>query len=383
MDNPHDAPSPSKGKATDAGHKTWRASWWDFYPMLERPGRCDPSYILDCGVKLTCNCRPIQWSQSSVIFTAHPSQPMITGRHFSSSKQFILPSPTSVLSSPISYEPPSVISVSPSDEWLFAYFPRRDGEGIGCLWKRGAQIDSWQVNEYWSFAKGGGVVTASWLTTPREVRTAIEPSSFQVLIYEKWASNSTGNPTRLPTRGPAVPVSSPTLFLITQDHYMHIKYHRYVVPGLRTLKRSLSVSGMTFETAQNAADPLENVNGTRQCIDAAVGLGYNGKALHRRLKFLCLHILDSTIFIATRSRRVPAPPITTVTNIPATPFNSMDLSVPVDLSHAMTTEQRTLDWETWGEERSVDIYEAHLKFDGMNMGKVVVLAQRSLISILP
>lgn len=33
-------PSPSKGKGVDASNKTWRASWWDFYPLLERPKRC-------------------------------------------------------------------------------------------------------------------------------------------------------------------------------------------------------------------------------------------------------------------------------------------------------------------------------------------------------
>ena len=113
--------------------------------------------------------RPVQWSKSSVIFTAHPTQPVVTGRHFSSSKQFFLPSPTPLNASPTPYDPPSAITVGPDDLWLFAYFPRRDGEGIGCLWKRGPQIDNWGVKECWTYPKGGGVVTASWLDSNREV----------------------------------------------------------------------------------------------------------------------------------------------------------------------------------------------------------------------
>lgn len=113
--------------------------------------------------------RPLYWSQNSVIFTASLTQPIITGRHFSSSKTFVLPSPSPVLSSPVSYESPSIITVAAGDEWLFAYFPRYDGDGTGCLWKRGPQIDNWAVKEFWSFTSGGGVVAASWLGSPREV----------------------------------------------------------------------------------------------------------------------------------------------------------------------------------------------------------------------
>ena len=160
-------PSPSKGKGVDVGNKTWRASWWDFYPLLERPKRC--VHIWSNKIFYSRHNRQMQWSQSSVIFTAHPTQALITGRHFSSSKQFVLPSPQPIIASPGSYEPPSVLSVSPGDLWLYAFFPRRDGEGVGCLWKRGAQIDIWPVNEFWTYPKGGGAVTASWLGSHREV----------------------------------------------------------------------------------------------------------------------------------------------------------------------------------------------------------------------
>lgn len=113
----------------------------------------------------------MEWSNSSTIFAAHPTQPLLTARHFSSSKKFVVPSPTSIINSPASYLPPTVISVSPTDDWLFAYFPGRHSDGLGCLWQRGLQIDGWTVKEWWGIARDAGVVTASWLGTPREVRS--------------------------------------------------------------------------------------------------------------------------------------------------------------------------------------------------------------------
>lgn len=158
--------SPSKGKAREKTH--WQAGWWDFHPLSERPQKYE--FCRTFFPYLFVNVRPIEWSQSSVLFTAHPTQPLVCGRYFSSSKQFKLPSPPLIVSSPKSYEPPSIISVAPDDEWLFAYFPGHNGDGAGCLWKRGAQIDSWTVREWWSFAPGGGVVVSSWLGQPRVVR---------------------------------------------------------------------------------------------------------------------------------------------------------------------------------------------------------------------
>ncbi|KAF8163366.1 hypothetical protein B0H34DRAFT_650242 [Crassisporium funariophilum] len=307
--------SPSKGKGTDS---TWRASWWDFYPLLERPRR------------------QIQWSNSSVIFTAHPTKPLITGRHFSSSKRFVLPSPAPVALSPASYDPPSVITVAATDEWLFAYFPRRDGEGTGCIWKRGPQIDSWDVKESWSFPKGGGAVTASWLGNPRE-----------------WAINASDNPVRLPPRGPATPLSNPTIVIVTQDHHVHVSYLRYYFPSIRTLKRPLAFPGVTVEQPQ-MNDPLESASGNRQCLDAAIGFGYN----------------ESSFLVATYSRRVPPPPLASPMTAPIAPFNSMDLSIPVDAPQLLQ-EPRPMDWETSGDERTIELFEVHLRFDASYMMAVI------------
>jgi hypothetical protein len=94
----------------------------------------------------------------------------VIARHFSSSKQFTMPSPKPVNTNQTAYEPPTVISAAPTDDWLFAYFPKSNGEGTGCLWKRGAQIDSWVVNEWWTFPAQKAPVIAEWLGAPREVR---------------------------------------------------------------------------------------------------------------------------------------------------------------------------------------------------------------------
>ncbi|KDR81679.1 hypothetical protein GALMADRAFT_239795 [Galerina marginata CBS 339.88] len=301
---------PSKGKGVETNSKNWRAGWWDFYPLLERPKR------------------PLQWSQSSIIFTAHPTQPIITGRHFSSSKQFVLPSPPPIMTSPASYDPPTVISASPCDAWLLAYFPRRDGEGTGCLWKRGPHVDNWIVKECWSLPKGGGIVAASWLGNRRE-----------------WVAGASGIPIRLPVRGPAIPISDATLLLVTQDNYVHLSYIRHYSSGLKTLKRSLIFFGVSTESSPSPMDVGENANSTRQCVEAAIGIGYN----------------ENTIFIATHSRRVPPPGPTTL-NAPA--FDSMDLSVT---RHLTSPDQKTAEWENWGEERTIELYEVQIRFDSVQM----------------
>jgi hypothetical protein len=112
----------------------------------------------------------VEWSQSSTIFVAHATQPLVVARTFSSPNQFSIPSPPPIITSPSSYAPPTVISVHPNDDWLFAYFPGREIDGIGCLWKCGRQVDSWVVKEWRNMARDGGVVAACWAGTEREVR---------------------------------------------------------------------------------------------------------------------------------------------------------------------------------------------------------------------
>ena len=42
----------------------------------------------------------------------------------------------------------------------------------------------------------------------------------------------------------------------------------------------------------------------------------------------------------------------------------MDLSVNVDIPTLVTPDQKAIEWENWGEERSLDVYEVQVRFDG-------------------
>jgi len=228
-------------------------------------------------LSLCLSCRPIEWSDASVIFTAHPTQPLITARHFSTLKKFFVPSPTPVVSSSASYEPPSIISVAPGYCWLFAYFPRRDGDGIACLWERAVEIDNWRIKEWWSLAQGAGIVSANWIGAPRQVRvmTDLKLSSSSA-SPPQWITDSSGSSTRLPPRGPHTPVSSPTLLLVTQDHRVNVCYFRHYIPSLKILSCSLEQPGVILESQAHLVQDKSS-NAARQCFCATIGLGYNGE----------------------------------------------------------------------------------------------------------
>ncbi|KAF5358405.1 hypothetical protein D9756_001502 [Leucocoprinus leucothites] len=297
--------SPSKGKAKEPTH--WHSGWWDFYPLTERP------------------YRPLQWSHSSVIFSAHPSEPTIIARHFSSSKQFTIPSPKPVNSNQAVYEPPTIISVAPTDDWLFAYFPRSNGEGTGCLWKRGAQIDNWIVQEWWTFPPQTAPVTAEWLGGPRE-----------------WTIDNSGKPARLPPKGVVLQTSSPTLLLVTQDYRIHVCYYQYYLQSLQILKCPLGATNM-FRHGQTPFedDPPDLV---KVCLDATIGISYNA---------------EHSLFVAARVRQytVPGTP-------QSAPFDPMDLTVPVS---AQNDNQKQEEWDSRNDECIVEMNQVLLRFDGVSM----------------
>ena len=81
---------------------------------------------------------------------------------------------------------------------------------------------------------------------------------------------------RLPPRGPRAFISNPSLVLVTQDHHVHITYLRQYTSLLATMKRLLTSPGITKEQFQ-ATDVSENPRNNRQCIQAAIGLGYDGR----------------------------------------------------------------------------------------------------------
>ncbi|KAJ7774920.1 hypothetical protein B0H16DRAFT_1362208 [Mycena metata] len=302
--------SPSKGKGKEGTGQAgqWSSGWWEFHALLDQTQR------------------PIVWSSTSTIFSAHPTQPQVTARHFSSSKQFILPSPGPILTSPTSYEPPTVISVSPSAEWLFAYFPSGELDGVGCFWHRGAAIDLWSVKEWWTLNRGAGIVSAAWLGAPRD-----------------WTVDEAGSPTRLPPRGPRIPVSNLTLILVTETRWVTVCYLRQYSPSIRMISCPLTEPSSAREGLPNPVEQVSNRSGSiKMCTRAAIGLAYN----------------ESAIMVATRSRVLPSPG-------KDSSLTSMDLTLPLNLEIPSSEPDLVIEWDTWGEESSIELCEVRLDFDGM------------------
>lgn len=180
--------SPSKGKAKQADAQNWHSHWWDFHPLADNLQRSLPIISLTTFYLIGVSAsRPVAWSSASTIFTPHPSQPLILGRFFSSSKQFLIVSPDQILNNPAAYEPPNVITVSSNDHWLFAYFPGRDCDGVGCLWRRGYTIDKWNIRDYWACERGAGIVNAVFVSAEREVTSSI---FFVIQIIKSHVSGS-------------------------------------------------------------------------------------------------------------------------------------------------------------------------------------------------
>ncbi|KAJ3989410.1 hypothetical protein F5890DRAFT_1251657 [Lentinula detonsa] len=291
---------------------TWNSGWWDFHNLSEYPRK------------------PVEWSNSSIIFTAHALQPLIIARHFSSSKQFNLPLPAPILSNPSVYKPSTLITCSWDDRWLFAFFPGRGEDGLCCLWNRGVELDNWAVKEWWLLAQSAGVVATHWLGGPRE--WAIEPT--------------TGIPTRLPPRGPSTPISNPTLLFVTQDHRLFVCYLRYYKPTLYMFSCSLLQSSVTIEQQQdNSQDPLDEVDTIRICINAAIGTTYG----------------DPSILVAMRSQVFPI-----ASSTPNPDQFSLDLSLSLDMEPDQTEIYPTAR-KDFVEDSKIEIAEVQLQYDGTRM----------------
>ncbi|OCH92234.1 hypothetical protein OBBRIDRAFT_773705 [Obba rivulosa] len=297
----------SKGKAREDTH--WQLGWWD--------------------IASTSNPRrPLVWSPSSLLFRAHPSQPLVVVSHFPSDRQFALPSPPPVLSAPTAYSPPTLVSVCPADEWCFAFFPGRGGDGAACLWTRGAQLDNWLIRDCWSFPQGAGVVAAEWTCAHRE-----------------WVVSDAGSSSRLPPRGPISPAQAPTLFLVTQNHYIHVCFTSPLHPGLKILRASLLQASATADASPVAAheDLSSRPGGQKVCVRAAIGLSYN----------------DPTIVIAMRSHLLPP------RHTEWTLHDPMSLGTPLEMAHnSATDDPYAPEWEMWGEDSTIQLCEVHLDHKG-------------------
>ncbi|PSR77354.1 hypothetical protein PHLCEN_2v7955, partial [Hermanssonia centrifuga] len=284
-------PAAAKGKAKEEAQ--CQLGWWELYPLVDGPKRYG------------------------------------SGRHFPSSRQFLLPSPAPFLNQTLTYEPPTTITVSPNDEFVFAYFPGHDGDGAGCLWKKSSQLDSWTVEEWWSFAKGAGVVTAGWTCANRE-----------------WVVAESGSPYRLPPRGFNTPPNCPTLLLVTQTHQIHVCFIPPCVPSFKILKVSLLQLGRILEGQPPTEDNLSNTyGGNKICVNAAIGMNYN----------------DSVMLVAMRSHLLPS------TGSAHSTYGTGDIGLHLGITEPSPPASNlfSTEWEQWGEESQIELCVLLVRFNGL------------------
>jgi hypothetical protein len=120
----------------------------------------------------------IVWTQSNIIFVAHPTQPHLHSELLnpdprpSPAKRFSLPLPPVVLASQAFFAPPVSLSLSDDDAHLFAFLPPSSlglEDGDCCVWERGNSLTSWDVKELWRTDRGNDVIASRWIESRRKV----------------------------------------------------------------------------------------------------------------------------------------------------------------------------------------------------------------------
>ena len=170
---------------------------------------------------------------------------------------------------------------------------------------------------------------------------------------------------RLPPRGPVTPMSSPTLLLVTEDHQLNMCYLRAYMPSLKVMKCSLTQPTVVMENQPPSIhDPPNGPGGVRVCIAASIGLAYNGtfSALSSSSQTFAENPSESSILVAMRSHLYPS------SNAVPSSFNTMDLGLSLDMSQPSAPEPvSSVEWESWGEETTIELCEVQLGFDGSNI----------------
>ncbi|KAF8578251.1 hypothetical protein K439DRAFT_1417327 [Ramaria rubella] len=288
-------------------HKHWKLNWWDLWPLVD-------------GER-----RPIKWTTNSLILSPHPSSPAIIARMFPSSSSFLFPSPNPVLNNPGAFSPPSIIEVSPGDEYVFAFFQGKGGDNGACIWHREDTIDTWKVVIFWPIKPGQGIVSAQWLGDER-----------------MWVPGSP--PTRAPPLGPTNPFGRTTLLLITQSHIVQIVHRTSLSFPFQLVSAPLRHATHTAPTDRlNTGETTNGPGGLSVCVRAAIGLGYN----------------ESSIIIATSSTVIP----------PASASNpeiSDHFGVPRPTTPLETTSP--VMWENFGPELDINLFEVKITAHNWNIG---------------
>jgi hypothetical protein len=160
-------------------------------------------------------------------------------------------------------------------------------------------------------------------------------------------------------------MSSPTLLLVTEDHQLNMCYLRAYMPSLKVMKCSLTQPSMVTENQPHSMRDIPNgQGGVRVCIGASIGLAYNGTFSTPPLSDIRIYInsAESTILVAMRSRLHPSP------NVAPSSFNTMDLGLSLDVSQSSIPEPvPSIEWESWGEETTIELCEVQIVFDGYDI----------------
>lgn len=100
------------------------------------------------------------------------------------------------------------------------------------------------------------------------------------------------------------------------------------------------------------------------CLDATIGISYNGVSGPHRLQQQTELLSAGPFFVAARVRQ-----FTVSTQPQNTPFDPMDLTVPVALQN---DDQKEDEWDSRNDECIVEITQVFLRYDGSLMGAVFI-----------
>lgn len=278
--------------------KLFDATWKSLRPK-RRPSSGAPGFTsagaMACSISMWfvtqhTSLRPVVWSKASIIYKAHSSQPLVEGSYFPSKRLFTVPQPSVIQTALYNHLPPTILSISPCDRWLFAFFPGEGVPGVACLWTRGDEIDVWTEKEWWHFDRKNEPITAEWLGGPREASRLTFLQSFNITQYLQWVTDPSGTPRRLPPRGPTLPSTEPALLLVTQACRVTLccylrQIHSVLV--FKTYHSSLLEPDEVQDKSASDLDPFSDLlpfAGTETAVAAAIGFHYGGKQvvqLHR------------------------------------------------------------------------------------------------------
>jgi len=167
--------------------------------------------------------------------------------------------------------------------WLFAFFPGTDVDGVGCIWARSFEADSWVPREppaTSGYPWNAGVVAATWVSSDRQVRRTIHQTITLLPAYRsmQWKANTTVAPYRLPTKGPTFSVSFPVLVVVTQSLHVEMWYLRARHTNFNLLRAALTHGAPGHELQPPVPlAPHTSEGGTKLCVTAAIGIMYDGE----------------------------------------------------------------------------------------------------------